>query len=580
MKLRKKISALLVSVMLALTFSYSIPSYAVTRVAEVNFAYTEIKGGDSIESTASKFTALEPEKYEIKEFKVKDYVNYNVWINSGEYIDGHTYTIDIKVEPKNGYKFVLDFDAQSDEHSYINVDGYRITGTQSISEDWVEFEYHITVGSKEVKEVNLIFNEPVVGKKPEFVVSTYTTVPEGAFKGDIGLYWEVGSDYGMSDARVMNENDVFEEGKYYTAQVYYGELFEIRTGYFAGNTCTKVNGIIREDRPFFYTPEDVHKLTKVPAKTATCMSDGNIEYYTCSICGKCFSDDTARTEIAKDSWVVKAPGHKWDGGKVTKEATTKEAGVKTYTCTVCEETKTEVIDKLPETPAKEEPKEGEPKEEEPKAEEPKAEEPKAEEPKAEEPKVEKPKTEIPDGYFATYEGVYFYKDSNGDITCIDAKGKAVINEFKCDGTYTYYFQFDGTAMKDRLTYHPDGTHVIYFDSEGHEVFSDFANVKRTIAGDEVDDYCFFNVFGYMYVDVVTYDKSGTVLYYANAYGVMEMGKWFQFSDNVTWADGREGDEFKGGYGCANEDGTLMTNTRTTDWEGRPCYMQGNGVALY
>ncbi len=182
--------------------------------------------------------------------------------------------------------------------------------------------------------------------------------------------------------------------------------------------------------------------------------------------------------------------------------------------------------------------------------------------------------------FAEYEGYTFYKDDFKDVRCYASDGKPVINDFKCDGTYTYYFQADGTAMKDRLTYHPDGVHVIYFDSEGHEVFSDFANVKKTIAGDEVDDFCFFDVFGYMYVDVVTYDKTGTVLYYANAYGVMEMGKWFQFSDNVTWADGREGDEFKGGYGCANADGTLITNTQTVDWEGRSCYLQGNGVALY
>ena len=36
--------------------------------------------------------------------------------------------------------------------------------------------------------------------------------------------------------------------------------------------------------------------------------------------------------------------HKWDEGVVTKEATCTEAGEKTYTCTVCNETKTEKID--------------------------------------------------------------------------------------------------------------------------------------------------------------------------------------------------------------------------------------------
>ena len=180
-----------------------------------------------------------------------------------------------------------------------------------------------------------------------------------------------------------------------------------------------------------------------------------------------------------------------------------------------------------------------------------------------------------------YQGYTFkYSPYSDDTRCYDSSGKPVINEFKCDGTYTYYFQADGTAMKDRLTYHPDGVHVIYFDSEGHEVFSDFANVRKTIAGDEVNDFCFFDVFGYMYVDVLTYDKTGSVLYYANPYGVMEMGKWFQFSDTVMWADGTPAEGIAGGYGYANEDGTLMTNTQTIDWEGRSCYLQGNGVALY
>ena len=38
-----------------------------------------------------------------------------------------------------------------------------------------------------------------------------------------------------------------------------------------------------------------------------------------------------------------ALGHAWDGGKVTKAATETEDGVKTFTCTRCDETKTETI---------------------------------------------------------------------------------------------------------------------------------------------------------------------------------------------------------------------------------------------
>ena len=149
------------------------------------------------------------------------------------------------------------------------------------------------------------------------------------------------------------------------------------------------------------------------------------------------------------------------------------------------------------------------------------------------------------------------------------------NTFFCDGTYTYYLQADGTPMKDRLTYHPDGKHVIYFDEDGHEVFSDFAHISKSIAGDDVDDMCFFDTYGYMYVDTLTYDKTGTKLYYVNPYGVLERNGWFTFSGHEFDAGlGFSGKA--GGYGYANTDCSLMVNVNTYDWNGKPVYMQGDG----
>ena len=58
---------------------------------------------------------------------------------------------------------------------------------------------------------------------------------------------------------------------------------------------------------------------------------------------------TTHTCACGDSYVdtyVDALGHAWDEGKVTKPATEAEAGVKTFTCTRCGETKTETIPKL------------------------------------------------------------------------------------------------------------------------------------------------------------------------------------------------------------------------------------------
>ena len=55
---------------------------------------------------------------------------------------------------------------------------------------------------------------------------------------------------------------------------------------------------------------------------------------------------TTHTCACGDSYVdtyVDALGHAWDNGKVTKEPTATETGVRTYTCTRCSATKTETI---------------------------------------------------------------------------------------------------------------------------------------------------------------------------------------------------------------------------------------------
>ena len=156
-------------------------------------------------------------------------------------------------------------------------------------------------------------------------------------------------------------------------------------------------------------------------------------------------------------------------------------------------------------------------------------------------------------------------EKNGEevLHVYDENGKMVKNQFMCDGTYTYYLQNDGTPMKDRLTYHPNGKEIIYFDSKGHEVFDNFVNVKRSIAGDAVNDICYFNTFGYMYVDKTTYDRAGVNLYYLNPYGVMQQDGWFRFAN--------------GNIGFANWDGTLMTSQFSYDQWGRLVYFQGDGT---
>ncbi len=78
-----------------------------------------------------------------------------------------------------------------------------------------------------------------------------------------------------------------------------------------------------------------HNLSKTDAKEATCTAAGNSEYYTCSECGKYFSDAAGKNEIAESSWVIEAKGHKLNKTEA-KAATCTEAGnSEYYTCSDC-----------------------------------------------------------------------------------------------------------------------------------------------------------------------------------------------------------------------------------------------------
>ena len=95
-------------------------------------------------------------------------------------------------------------------------------------------------------------------------------------------------------------------------------------------------------------PAKGHTEEIVPGKAPTCTETGLTDGVRCSVCGVVL---TPQSEIP-------ATGHKWDEGVVTTAPTCENAGVKTYTCTVCHETRTEAIEatghtveEVPEKPA-------------------------------------------------------------------------------------------------------------------------------------------------------------------------------------------------------------------------------------
>ncbi len=80
--------------------------------------------------------------------------------------------------------------------------------------------------------------------------------------------------------------------------------------------------------------KDNHSLTEVRgSREPTCTEEGYAGDTYCKVCG----------EVRKTGESIPAKGHSWNEGVITTSPTCLNAGVKTYTCTVCNATKTEAI---------------------------------------------------------------------------------------------------------------------------------------------------------------------------------------------------------------------------------------------
>ena len=104
-----------------------------------------------------------------------------------------------------------------------------------------------------------------------------------------------------------------------------------------GKHCSVCNEVLVAQKEI---PAKGHTEVIDPAVEATCTTPGKTEGKHCSVCN----------EVLVAQEVIPAKGHSWDDGVVTITPTCVDAGVKTYTCTVCNATKTEAIDATGHTP--------------------------------------------------------------------------------------------------------------------------------------------------------------------------------------------------------------------------------------
>lgn len=104
-----------------------------------------------------------------------------------------------------------------------------------------------------------------------------------------------------------------------------------------GKHCSVCNEVLVAQEVI---PATGHKEETIPGKEATCTDTGLTDGTRCSVCGT----------VIKAQEEIPAKGHSWNEGEITTSPTCENAGVKTYTCTVCNATKTEAINATGHTP--------------------------------------------------------------------------------------------------------------------------------------------------------------------------------------------------------------------------------------
>ena len=163
----------------------------------------------------------------------------------------------------------------------------------------------------------------------------------------------------ITPAKLHNADGSYVETK--TAKA--GDVINYVKGVWGGTPCAHENTELRNAKEATCTEpgytgdtyckdcgEKIGTGTAIPAKghievideavAATCTTPGKTEGKHCSVCN----------DILVAQEVIPAKGHSWDKGVITTSPTCSDAGVKTYTCTVCSETKTEVLDATGHTP--------------------------------------------------------------------------------------------------------------------------------------------------------------------------------------------------------------------------------------
>ncbi len=211
----------------------------------------------------------------------------------------------------------------------------------------------------------------------------------GEWKGDGANHWQICDSCGTELNKAAHEGGeatCSDKALCEVCGAEYGELdpdnhvnTEIRgavaateesEGYTGDKWCLDCNKML-EEGTVIAKFDHTHAMVRTEAKAAACEVDGNIEYYTCSKCGKKFNDEAGTRELTNEEVHIEATGHSYSTvwksdadshwhectcGKhsdeethafgewtVIQEATATENGRKERKCSVCSYIQTETI---------------------------------------------------------------------------------------------------------------------------------------------------------------------------------------------------------------------------------------------
>ena len=108
--------------------------------------------------------------------------------------------------------------------------------------------------------------------------------------------------------------------------------YRLGFGYFnvSGSDVTS-GGMTITDEP----PAHDHDLSKTEATPASCTEAGNSAYWTCSICGRFFNDETGEHQVTKDSWVIDMLPHDLTKTEAVAATCTTGGNSAYWTCNNC-----------------------------------------------------------------------------------------------------------------------------------------------------------------------------------------------------------------------------------------------------